>query len=235
MFLFLKLYLAHLIGDFILQFEELYRLKLKHVYGHVLHVVIHCLVTMIVVFPYLKEPFMWFFIPLTSTVHFFQDRLKYKYMEQNKKWYFPIFVVDQIGHFFCIATILLFPVSKQVYGLFASPPANQFYGDNLWTVLAIAFIISTFCGSFLFYSFTVSYFRKPRKDHFITATEMTHGIIERMVVTGIFLFSSNPFVLILSGGIGVMRLVSPKLRSMTEFVMSFAYAALVGLLFRLWI
>jgi hypothetical protein len=41
MFLFLKLVLAHLIADFILQFEELYQLKIRSFLGHLAHVLIH--------------------------------------------------------------------------------------------------------------------------------------------------------------------------------------------------
>jgi len=59
--LFLKLILAHLIADFILQFEELYQLKIRSFLGHLFHALIHGLVSLALLYPYLNVLQIWIF------------------------------------------------------------------------------------------------------------------------------------------------------------------------------
>jgi hypothetical protein len=234
MFLFLKLVLAHLVADFILQFEELYQLKLKTVYGHFLHGVIHFFITLLLVFPYLLNIWMWVFVAAIATIHVFQDRFKYRFME-SKKNYFHIFVIDQIGHILFLSTILLFPMSEHVMGFRTMPLLNYYYLNNTITLYLIAFLLGTFCGNFLFHAYAMSFNKKARKDLFITTFEIVHGIVERTVIMGIFMLSSNPIVMLACPLIGLGRLTAKPLQSLNAFLVSFAYGALVGLLFRVWI
>jgi hypothetical protein len=234
MLIFLKLCLAHLIADFILQFDELFQLKLRSVLGHILHAFFHALVMLLLLFPYLGDPFIWCFITAVAVIHFYQDRLKYRYAG-NKKHFFWIFVVDQAVHILFLSSILLFPASKVVLGFPALPALNPLYTDPFWTLCAVAFLTATFAGNFLFYAFSVSYYKNPRKDHFITTFEIVHGLMERTIISGIFLFSSSPSLMVVSLAAGAFRLPFKRLRGKSDFMLSAGYAVTVGLLFRLWV
>jgi len=230
MFLFLKLYLAHLIGDFILQFEELYRLKVRSLWGHLFHVLIHALVSLLLVFPFLTNPRLTLFVLAVSTVHYFQDIVKYTLQQKMPHWRFVLFVSDQIVHLLVVASVLLFPWNTAIPE--TPSGAAAFYYNNEWTLYAIAFVLSTFGGGYLLHSFRTNYMSGTRPDHFISRFEMSHGLAERTLVTAFFMLGTWPWMLAAAAAAAAMRLPFPLLRNRTDFLMSFLYAAAVGLAFR---
>lgn len=219
--LFLRLCLAHLIGDFILQFEELYRLKVRSRLGHFLHAAVHAGTSLVLAFPYSLHFSLWLFVAAISTIHYFQDQIKYRLQKRSERLVFACFIIDQILHFFFISAIFFFPISRKAPG-----------GDP-FTLSLIAFITAAFAGGYFLHALRKSYLSGgTRSDHFITSPEMIHGIIERGGVAFIFLFSMNPLLWIASISIGLLRLLSRKLRNGTDFLLNFSFSALVGLFFR---
>jgi len=235
MFLFLKLYLAHLVGDFVLQFEELYSLKVRNVWGHIGHVLIHVLVSLLLTIPYWHQPQIWFFIAALGTVHLMQDLLKYNLQKKHPAFTLPLFVLDQVFHFLTVSCILLLPVSRLELGFPSSPSWNLYYSQSLWTVYAIAFLIATFGGSYLLHNFRKNYVPGSRPDHLITSFEMSHAIIERSLWVTAILFPGHPLLWAAVAVAGLSRLAFPKLRNAADFLMSCFWAASVGLLFSRWV
>ena len=234
MTIFLKLCLAHLIADFLLQFEELYQLKLKSILGHAIHASLHGVVSLILLYPYLDEPFIWIFLAVMTVVHFIQDVNKYRFIS-TKKWLFPLFTGDQILHVLALATIFFFPISREIRGFPDKLLLNYFYVEKEWTLYAMSFLTTTFLAAFFLHSFRISYLPYERQDPFITNLEMRHGLIERSLVTGIFIFASNPLILILSPAAGLFRLPFPLLRNAVNFFLSYGFAVAIGLLYRMWL
>jgi len=234
MFLFLKLYLAHLIADFILQFDELYNLKVKNQFGHILHVVIHFVVSLLLVIPYLKMPFIWIFIISMTIIHYFQDNLKY-HLQKNPKIMFHCYFIDQIFHYVFLATIMLFPIGKMELGFTNAPRFNIYYANNYWTLLIILFILISFGTSYTLYNYRKTFANDARPDHYITSFEMVHAMVERTFIAAIFLFSPSPVWFAAAPLIGFLRFSSNKLKNLYDFVLSFTCAMMLGLLFRLWI
>ena len=134
---------------------------------------------------------------------------------------FPCFAIDQIVHIFFISAIFFFPMSRQ------PAPVNHFY-----TLFFMAFITAAFAGGYFLHAFRKSYLSGARPDHFISSKEMVHGIIERGVITGVFLFSGHPIVWLGSLSVGLLRIPFKKLRNRTDFILNFLWAAAVGLAFR---
>lgn len=232
---FLKLCLAHLIADFILQFEELYQLKLKSLLGHILHALCHAAISLLLLWPYLGSPFIWALVLGLSTIHLFQDLIKYRLAERHKKYFFIIFVLDQALHFLIISSALLFPECRQVLGFASWPVLNELYMNSRWTLYAIAFVTTTFAGSFTLHALRTNFLADSRQDHFITKWEMVHGILERSVLTWLFIFAPNPWILAFSPLVGLVRLFFKRIRNRNDFLFSFDYAAFVGLAFRIFI
>ncbi|MDD5218830.1 MAG: DUF3307 domain-containing protein [Candidatus Omnitrophica bacterium] len=234
MYLFLRLYLAHLIADFILQFDELYKLKVKSRWGHVLHVAIHFLTSVLFAAPFLKYPSVWICLTGLTAAHYFQDELKYA-VQKNPKRMFVAFVTDQIVHFAVIGTVMVLPVSRLALGISDHPVLSAYYSSNPVVLLMILFVLATFAGSYLLHAFRMSYFAQvSRPDHAITRFEMIHAMIERTLIAGLFLFSPGIGWLIASPLVGIPRLFSKKLRDKTDFLFSYIYAALLGFFFRWW-
>ena len=232
MFLFLKLILAHLIADFILQFEELYQLKVRSFLGQLLHALIHGLVSLTLLYPYLNEPSIWIFVTGLILVHLAQDLVKYSFTQKDPANTFLYFMADQICHVLVISLIFLFPVSREVRGFPGSPIPDMLYRTNGWTLGLIFFITLTFAGSYILNAFSKSYLKGHSPLYLIRTPEMIHAIAERSLTAWIVLSSTSPFMILLVPCVGVLRLPFKPLRDLNAFLLSMIYAVAVTLLFR---
>jgi len=232
MFVVLKLILAHLIADFILQFEELYQLKVRSFLGQFLHVLIHGAASLLLLFPYWDVPQVWLFILWLVLVHLAQDLLKYAATKKVPAKTFVYFMVDQVCHLLVIGTVLFFPFSHEVRGFPSSALLSTLYCQNFWTVGAIFFIILTFAGSYILNAFAKSYIEDKPSVYLIRSPEITHAIIERSFAAGILFTISFPWTVIAIPCLGILRLPFKPLRDLTAFLLSVSYAVIVTLLFR---
>ena len=76
MFIFLRLFLAHLIGDFPLQTSAIYSQKVKSPFGPLLHVLVVISVMVLLTIPFLNSPWMWLIIFINLMGHYIQDWAK---------------------------------------------------------------------------------------------------------------------------------------------------------------
>jgi hypothetical protein len=234
MFVLQKLILAHLIADFVLQFEELYQLKLSGRLGHVIHASFHGLVCLLLLWPYLTDPSVWLAVAGITALHLLQDLWKYARMG-NRRTFFALFVWDQLVHLACLALVLPLPFSRQALGFPDSPALDRLYREPAVTILGIAFLATTFAGSYLLHALRTSALPDSRPDHFITSSEMAHGFAERLLIVGALLFAPGPWALVLVPAAGLLRLPFPRLRSLTDYALNAALSAALGLLFRPWL
>jgi len=233
MFLFLKLILAHLIADFILQFEELYQLKVRSFLGQCSHVLIHGLISLLLLYPYLNAPQIWLFVAGLVLVHLAQDLIKYFATKKTPANTFVYFITDQLCHILVISTVFLLPISYEVRGFPASPLLDMFYRTNAWTVDAIFFITLTFAGSYILNAFTRSYLKGRSPLYLISSAEVAHAILERSLIAWI-LFASvpAPWMLFLLPCVGALRLPFKTLRDLMAFLLSLSYGIWITLLFQ---
>lgn len=98
---FTALYLAHLIADFPLQTNRIYRLKTESSQGILLHVAIHLLVASILVEDALTH---WPVFLVLGTAHFFIDWAKLRYPVYRYRQT-PGFILDQFAHLLTIILI----------------------------------------------------------------------------------------------------------------------------------
>lgn len=232
MFLFLKLILAHLIADFILQFEELYQLKVRSLLGQVTHALIHGVVSLLILFPYLNEPVVWAFAAGIVVIHLAQDLTKYAFTRKNPVNTFFYFMADQACHFLVLSAIFLLPISREVRGFPRFPVLSGLYMTNEWTLYAIFFILLTFAGSYILNAFCKSFLPGEPPVFMIRSQEMVHAILERSLMAGILLANTSLISLTLVPCVGLLRLPFKMLRSWRAFSLSLCYTALMVLLFR---
>jgi len=229
LFLFVKLLCAHLIADYVLQFDELYRLKKRHISGYFFHILILVFVMAVLTLPYLRYPAMWIFLALAAVTHFGQDvsksRLEAKLPGQAFLWY----LLDQAVHIAILYVVVFLPFSETRLTVPAMPFLDPLYTSNDFVYWAAAFILVTYVGTYTLHNFRRNYFADTREDHYLTRFEIMHALTERVVIAEAFIFSGHWAVIAASLLIGLLRLGSPLLRNWPDFALSFLWAAGWGL------
>ncbi len=103
------LVLAHLVADFLLQPGKLVKWKMESRWGVLVHVLVHFVTNIILLFPYIMQkplPFMAAITAITA-VHFFIDTQKIDYDLHHDTKVKP-FVIDQIFHITTLFIAYLF-------------------------------------------------------------------------------------------------------------------------------
>ncbi len=234
MFVFYKLCLGHLIADFILQFEELYRLKLRSVLGHSAHAVIHGLCYALLLAPYLSKPRIVILLAVLTAIHYYQDRIKYSLQEKYPRQIFACFTIDQILHFLFLGSVLLLPEGRVEPAFSQMGRLETLYLSSKATLLLSGFIAAGFASGYFLHALRKSYVPGTRPDHFITSFEMAHGLLERGWIFLVFTFAAEPGQLFFALPVGLLRLLRAPLKSPLDFALAFAVSALLGLFFRRW-
>ncbi len=169
MFWLLRLWLAHLLADFPLQTNLVFKLKKKSLLGVVLHASIFLIFALFLSLPYLKYVSSIFYILFVWIFHIYIDWARVKVSnvsrEQDNVWYF---LLDQLIHFLSLIFVFLFPYSK--YPIFWEEPNlgpfwARFYNSDYYILLSIGYIISVFAGTIL--AFYIGKGLNLRKD-FVT-------------------------------------------------------------------
>ncbi len=191
MFLFLRLLLAHFIGDFPLQFNKIYNLKHKGLIGILPHalIIMGCLI--IFSWPYLNLPGLWGFIFFVTIIHLFQDSIKTGY--KGTKYSFWFYLVDQLSHVALIAMVLFTDLKN------LRPPQNPdgfivtLYNNNLLVIYLIAIIIAAYNGYFMIRNLKNTFLGKACS---CSASEKWYGMLERAALVSIFLLDRYLFLFI---------------------------------------
>jgi len=150
-FFFIRLVLAHLIGDFLLQTERVFKVKVKYKWGVLLHGSIVGIVSVIFILPYLYQPHIIILMILLYIIHIFQDKAKIIYnlqMERNNLW---TFLFDQLLHIGVIA-LISFSATNVFSNTLPYPGPqilNKIYNSNRIMIFSIWFIVLTYGMSVL--------------------------------------------------------------------------------------
>ena len=237
MFIFIRLILAHLIGDFLFQFYLVYALKGKGPKGLLLHVgiVIGCL--LIFCGPYLDQPITWLFLLYIAVTNYIQDWAKIKFTSHSKHQLF-FFCLDQIVHIAFLATI--FWTSLQTIAPFANPNNHLFldlYNNNAIILYFITAIVASYAGHYIIILLKKDYLNIDRP---YSVFEKWYGFMERIFIVSTF-FLGNKWPLFVPAILLVRpilyRIMMDKLNlsdqfsSKTETILSGVIGTVTGLIF----
>ncbi|MEM9776949.1 MAG: DUF3307 domain-containing protein [Chloroflexota bacterium] len=103
------LLLTHVIGDYALQTDSIYKLKTTGgIIGLAIHVAIHIIITgMLLQLGFLRN---WLLLLLLFLLHFTVDLAK---LQMNTRFQFVAYLLDQVFHIFCILFLFwLFPQTE---------------------------------------------------------------------------------------------------------------------------
>lgn len=132
------LLLAHVIGDFTLQTDSIFRLKQKSAWGVPLHVLICSLVNVALFYPLLDRLAIWLVILFIALVHFTLDRTKL---------FLALFHArDGLGYFFIDQALHLLSLLGGAWYLQATLPQQTFWLTPWLTTTLSALVIAAFAA-----------------------------------------------------------------------------------------
>ena len=149
------LILAHLLADFVLQPSKLVLWKIRSKYGVFVHVLVHFVINIIVLLPFILNGYYW---PIAAAfvicfAHFWIDQAKISYdLSHDKK--VMAFLTDQLIHLLTIMLVYFF-----VQNLALSLPVSGFYSiySDIRIVIFFSFLI--LCSS----AVEIYHFQKVRE------------------------------------------------------------------------
>jgi hypothetical protein len=175
----LQLMIAHLLGDFVFQSNDLIKRKYKTWHGTLEHAGIIALFTALLLFPFWGYQEAWTVVLAIFVIHFFQDVLKVEFDKHYnpKRKTFPFFV-DQALHL-----SLIFFLGKD----FSEAPAaiipewvNNIYFSPYVSILIVGFILLTFTFDITRYQF------KRKKNKKLKYHPDYEGMSHRILAFSIF-------------------------------------------------
>jgi len=191
MFLFIRLVLGHLFGDFPLQFNRVYELKHKGIKGGIPHAILIVCSLLLLSWPYLNIAQVWYFVFAVGILHLFQDSIKISY--GSIKFSFWMYLIDQIIH---IATIsALFLTNLKYLGPLTNKgcPLLALYNNNAIVIYVCFLILATYNGFYLMRTFRTTFFGKSGLHN---AVENWYGIAERAGIVTLCLRGGYFFLLL---------------------------------------
>ena len=148
MHLFYRLLLAHVVADFPLQTNQIFKIKTNTEWGVLVHTLIVLIFSILFVFPYLEDPKVIIMLWLIFLSHTMIDKLKMEYSKKVKKESIKILLLDQALHIVIIA-VLTFNFTKSY--LLSSPFNSVFlnylidiYNNDIFIISLIGYIASVF-------------------------------------------------------------------------------------------
>jgi len=154
LFLFYRLLLAHIIADFPLQTNQIFKIKTNTEWGVLIHTLIVLIFSILFAFPYLEDPKVIIVLLVIFLSHTLIDKLKMEYSKKIKNQSIRILLLDQALHIAIIA-ILTFNFTESY--LLISPFNSLFinylidiYNNDIFIVSLIGYIASVFFIPILF-------------------------------------------------------------------------------------
>lgn len=230
--IFIKLILAHLLGDFILQpnswvaDKENYKLKSKFLYFHIL---IHTVLSFI----FLWDLQLWWVAVLVGITHFIIDaaKLNFQTIKTKKRWFF----IDQLLHILVIAGASFY------FGEFNF----SFLQNQEFLKIMMAALFLTTPASILIKLLLSSWTPAPDGPNTIQTESLSSagkyiGILERLLVFTFIMVNHWEGVGFMVAAKSVFRfsdLAQAKQRKLTEYVLigtllSFGLAVLTGIIIK---
>ncbi len=175
------LLLAHIIGDFPLQTDAIYRLKQKTYWGVVLHVIVCTIINIIILFQFLNSVAIWGVIGFLAIFHFTLDRTKILLAVFKAKDGLRYFFIDQLFH------LISLYISAVWLTLMYKTPVPQIHVKMEFIIALNALLMAAFVvPAILYYTHKKIkiWYHLQEPFAFPTAKERLPGSLARLLATG---------------------------------------------------
>jgi len=194
MFIFLRLVLGHFIGDYLLQFNKVYSLKLKYpgVMGSLLHALLVTASLIALSWPYLMLADLWILLTFIFVTHLLQDSFKVSF--GRIKYSLWLYLADQAFHIAAIATVFLTNLRYLTPPEKGLNPLIALYNNNAVVIYLIAMIFATYNAYYLIRNFKNTFFGSAGT---CATFEKWYGIFERGLIVTLFFTGGRSLLLLL--------------------------------------
>jgi hypothetical protein len=228
-YILLWLVAAFLIADYPLQSNLVFQIRYKYKFGGLLHVAIHALAGLFLLYPFLVHWQIWAAFAATIVLHYFIDTVS--------KTNILMWFADQAAHLILIVGVAF--LCRNLQPITLPPIIAKYYFNVPFVLYVIGYLAATFAGT-IFIFFLKMTFQKDYQARPILLYEKTTGVLSRaIVVTAVILgFKLTPAfffvapvpdllrlyqVVTLRGGERHYKDVYPA-----DVLISFVYAAAIG-------
>ncbi len=234
MIIFYQLLLAHLIADFPLQFNELFKLKVKSKWGVLLHGAIVGVVAILFLLPYIFCIWMWVAIIILIASHFLIDYARVIFARKTNLDNLWIFLLDQFCHIGVIWLISLLIISISAPLLEIPEFVRSVLYDKVIILTVSGFIAAGYLGAIL-----IHYLKKMFVKAYMSQALSTkrYGIIERLLVMALILMPGLFFLFIPTVLITRMAIsrVKEEEYSLFDSIVSLSIAVIFGLILKIFL
>lgn len=233
MIIFYQLLLAHLIADFPLQFNELFKLKVKSKWGILLHGAIVGVVAILFLLPYVFCIWMWVAIIILIVSHFLIDYGRVILARKANLDNLWMFLLDQFCHIGVVWLISLI-ISISAPSLEIPELVKSMMSDKVIILTISGFIAAGYFGAIL-----IHYLKKMFIKGYLSQSLSTkrYGIIERFLVMALILMPGLFFLFIPTVLITRMAIsrVKEEEYSLFDSITSLSIALIFGLILKIFL
>ena len=227
---------AHIVSDFPLQTDKVYRIKKSYKWGVLLHVSICTIVNIIVLIPLLGYWQAWVTIAILFVVHALLDKSKIIITGKILSDGFLYFLADQIMHVFTIwlASSIIFNLGQLTQSNAFFP---GFYNNPALIIIFSGLLLSVFGGAPVVY-YSLLYNARKRTGsvsgqiQFPRFVERIPGYWERSVITLAMIFGGYYYILAFLAFIPALLAKNRNDDLKISMISSFAIGIIVGALTR---
>lgn len=222
-----RLFLAHVIADFPLQFDGIFAWKKRSYMGCLTHGVIHAAVTVLFFLGSLSLYSFWGYIILLIVVHSVQDWFKVNLWKNPEDDKISYFLIDQILHVAFILAALLFPFSADAayYGSLLPAEWLILYNDTAFMNIISGAILAGWGGVVLLYYMDKSVYKVDLGE--LNRFERSYGVVERALVV-IVIMKGGLFYLLVPC-LFLLRLSGMRKQPLYRGVISLVFSSVIGL------
>jgi hypothetical protein len=177
----IAMFLAHLVGDYVLQWDSLAEWKAREFRGVVIHSLILAIVTALFALPF--DPTWWIGILLISLSHFLVDGVQFFFRPRIN----PLlrFFLDQSAHFFFIILALVLGGYLAWDNIWGGIVTSAFESPLLTAATGYAFITMP---AWVLLKFLAYGLAKGQAPNFPAGPNKFVGIAERLIIATLVMF-----------------------------------------------
>jgi hypothetical protein len=169
---FLLLLLAHMIADYPLQTDWVFKVRYVHRSGILVHVFLQVLTTIVLLFPYLLNLRTWLAIAGIFVTHLLIDQIR-----KNNIW---VFLLDQALH---LGVIVAATLAMRGIGPISLPSwLAIFWLNNTFIMILVGFLTATFAGTILILFIKITWRPGFTIQQGLSSYEKTTGVLSRGLV-----------------------------------------------------
>jgi len=222
-----RLFLAHVIADFPLQFDGIFAWKKKNYMGCFAHSIIHAAVTVCFFLGSLKSYSFWAYLILLIIVHSVQDCIKVNLWKNPEDDKISYFLIDQFLHVVFIFCALLFPFAADAayYGSLIPADWLILYNDTSLINVISGAVLAAWGGVVLLYYLDKSVYKVEIDE--LSRFERSYGVVERALVVIVIMKGGLYYLLVPC--LFLLRLSGMKKQPLYRGILSLVFSSAIGI------